>query len=1044
VSDHGSETPATEDEVAELLTFLIADVRGWTVFTQERGDEAAARLARRFATLAREVVASRGGDVIELRGDEALAVFQSARRAIRAAVDLQVRFARETRDDPTLPLPVGIGLDAGEAVRVEGGYRGGALNLAARLCSKASAGEILATQEVVHLARKVDGVRYEDHGALELKGLAEPVRTVRVSPDGEDPAAVMAPYAPVKPPEPMARRRPWPLRSPLRIAATGIVVALIAAGIPFVLSKGGPPLDLGGNAVAILDAQSGDVVGAVDLDTLPGPIAAGGGAVWVADVAGVVSRIDVQTHQVTPIPVGQDLSAIAYGDGAVWVTSAADGTLTRISPETNPPSIVETIPVGAGPTGIAFGGGAIWVANRLDDTVVRVTDNGEIDAVVPVTGSPSGLAYADDTVWVTNASDGAVSRIDAKTATLTDRISVGNGPGDIATGGGAVWVANRLDGTVSEIETDANRVIGLDPTGDGTTGITAGAGAVWVGSEGAGTITKLGGDSAPAVFDLDAAVVDVALAGDQLWVSSRGSPTGHEGGTLTVVARGISSLDPALMLESWLPTLLGNGLVGFKRVAGVDGSSLIPDLATSIPRPTEDGTSYTFQLRPNVVYANGDPVVASDIRRAIERAFVVKSFYTGELMGIVGADACFEATSCDLSDGIDVDDTSTLTFHLVEPDPNFLFALAEPAAFPVPPGTPDHVGNQPIVGTGPYEVDSYVPHEQLDLVRNERFDDWAGDRPGPYADRIVVRLGVADGDFADEVAAGRADYVGNPPLIPPEDLDALMTEHPELLHTYRRVGTFHFFLNTRLPPFDDVDVRRAVNFAVDRREVLERFPFPGSSITCQIVPPGSPGYRPTCPYTIDANPAGTYTARDLERAKDLVAAARVGGTNVTVWEFPAYVNDARYFVSVLDDLGFDAQLKVIDDPDKFFFYVFDSRNDVQTAGLSLNGGPVATPEDALFPITCDAFVPADPERNANAAEFCDPSIDRRIEHAREVQLADPAAALPLWADIDHDVTEQAPWVALATPGWVDVVSQRLGNYEASPIWGILLDQAWVR
>src|SRR5206468_9713629 len=137
---------------ASIRTFLIADVRGYTVFTQERGDEAAALLAGRFAAVAREAVGAFDGTVVELRGDEALAVFDSARQAIRTAIELQRRFVDETVADPRLPLAVGIGLDAGEAVPVEDGYRGGALNLAARLCSLAGPAEILASREVVHLA----------------------------------------------------------------------------------------------------------------------------------------------------------------------------------------------------------------------------------------------------------------------------------------------------------------------------------------------------------------------------------------------------------------------------------------------------------------------------------------------------------------------------------------------------------------------------------------------------------------------------------------------------------------------------------------------------------------------------------------------------------------------------------------------------------------------------------------------------------------------------------------------------------------------------
>ena len=121
-----------------------------------------------------------------MRGDEALAVFDSARQAIRVATDLQEQLVAETIADPTLPLAVGIGLDAGEAVRVGDGYRGGALNLAARLCSLAGPGEVLASREVSHLARKVEGVEYVERGSVRLKGLSDPIDVIRVRPEHED------------------------------------------------------------------------------------------------------------------------------------------------------------------------------------------------------------------------------------------------------------------------------------------------------------------------------------------------------------------------------------------------------------------------------------------------------------------------------------------------------------------------------------------------------------------------------------------------------------------------------------------------------------------------------------------------------------------------------------------------------------------------------------------------------------------------------------------------------------------------------------------
>jgi class 3 adenylate cyclase len=92
------------NDASDLRSFLIADVRGYTRFTNERGDEAASQLAGRFAGLTRAAVAEYGGTLLELRGDEALCVFSSARQAIRAAVELQRRFRERTDGQPAFPL----------------------------------------------------------------------------------------------------------------------------------------------------------------------------------------------------------------------------------------------------------------------------------------------------------------------------------------------------------------------------------------------------------------------------------------------------------------------------------------------------------------------------------------------------------------------------------------------------------------------------------------------------------------------------------------------------------------------------------------------------------------------------------------------------------------------------------------------------------------------------------------------------------------------------------------------------------------------------
>jgi basic membrane protein A len=226
---------------AGINTFLIADIRGYTVFTQERGDEAAAELARAFAGIARAGVEARGGLVVELRGDEALAVFPSARQAMRAAVELQAAFTAHTQAHPDLPMRVGIGLDAGEAVQVESGYRGGALNLAARLCSTAAAGEVLASQQVVHLARRIEGLRFESRGRIPLKGLAEPVEVVRVL-AGDD--------LTTRGPPPRHGRHRRPQRRAVATAVVGLAALAAAVAVFFTTRPSGAAASASGCELA--------------------------------------------------------------------------------------------------------------------------------------------------------------------------------------------------------------------------------------------------------------------------------------------------------------------------------------------------------------------------------------------------------------------------------------------------------------------------------------------------------------------------------------------------------------------------------------------------------------------------------------------------------------------------------------------------------------------------------------------------------------------------------------------------------------------------
>jgi hypothetical protein len=140
--------------------------------------------------LVTEDVETHGGDVVEIRGDEALAVFTSARQAIRCAVALQARFDEEAAIDHDLPLRVGIGLDSGEAVALEnGGFRGAALNVAARLCARAHGGEVIVTDATYRLAGRMEGLTFSDRGRVHLKNISDPIHILQVYREQDAPNA---------------------------------------------------------------------------------------------------------------------------------------------------------------------------------------------------------------------------------------------------------------------------------------------------------------------------------------------------------------------------------------------------------------------------------------------------------------------------------------------------------------------------------------------------------------------------------------------------------------------------------------------------------------------------------------------------------------------------------------------------------------------------------------------------------------------------------------------------------------------------------------
>jgi peptide/nickel transport system substrate-binding protein len=383
------------------------------------------------------------------------------------------------------------------------------------------------------------------------------------------------------------------------------------------------------------------------------------------------------------------------------------------------------------------------------------------------------------------------------------------------------------------------------------------------------------------------------------------------------------------------------------------------------------------------------------------------------------------------------DEAGTVTFRLVAPDPELPYKLALPLAFPVPRRTPlEPVRSVP--GTGPYKVAAFTA-KRLRLDRNPSFREWSpAAQPDGIPDEITWLFGRHDTKRSiRSVLEGRTDFLWQPGTLP-ESLD-LRTRFPSQLRATPALGTFYVVLNERMPPFGDADARRALNFAVDRDEIVRLFGGPESArSTCQILPPGLPAYEPYCPFTAHPSSGGTWTRPDLAKARALVGRSGTRGAQVTLTSSPDVTEPGvgRYVASVLRALGYRVRERSLEEK-RFWPTVNDSRS-IGNAAIVAWFADYATPNAFLSPpFRCAT-------REFPNVGFCNPEIDRVMRRAVTLESTDAQAANALWARIERDLVDEAPWVPLVNPRSDDFVSTRVGNYQYNPVLGPLLSQLWVR
>ena len=1052
------------------VTFLFTDIEGSTRLLKQLRDRYGEALDEHQRIL-RKTFEEHDGHEIDTQGDSFFVAFRRAKDAVAAAVDGQRRLARH-------PWPAGaelrvrMGLHTGEPAASGERYVGLGVHRAARISAAGHGGQVLVSQATRELLRDdpLPDVSLRDLGEHQLKDLDEPERLYQLVAPG-----LGETFPPLKTaaPAPFEGREgelaeaaaeemaaPWrrPGRRTLIAATFGAAVIGVVAGV--LLTQGGgstASASVEPNSVGVINPTTGRVSATASVGTAPGGVATGAGAIWVANTDDdTVSRIDASTNQVDQkIQVGGGPAGVAVGGRFVWVTNGLDATVSRID-TTSDQAVGRRIPVGNGPVGIAYGAKRIWVANSVDGTVSEIDPlSGKVARTLPAVPGATGILVAVGRVWVVSPSAGTVVSLDPKSGQIVDQVPVGVDPVAIAAGDGAIWVANRDGNSVSKIAPQPSAAqVDVIQVGHGPVAIATAQRDVWVANGGDGTLSRIDAatDQVTRIVDLRNPPQALAATEAGIYVAVRSSGLEHRGGTLRVRTGAPDFLDPALAYsgQAWsILSMTNDGLVGFRRVGGIEGVQLVPDLAVALPTPTDGGATYAFRVRRDVRYSTGEVVQPGDFRAAIERLFEARPASAGiqYFSGLVGADRCRPGHACDLSRGIVVDDAQrTVTFHLTAPDGDFLSKLALPFADAVPARTPAPKGashDHALPATGAYLIKEYRRSRSLTLVRNPQFREWSVDaQPAGYPERLSFDFSNDPNSMPDILAVehGQADVApaaGAPPL-PSQQLATLATRYSSQLRLTPSTATNYFFLNTRVSPFEDLRVRRAVNYAFDPRAFIHALGLGRGVPTCQILPPNYPSYRRTCPY----GPGG---AAGVEHARQLVKSAGKAGARVTVWVPSQATRQGRFMANLLGEIGLRAHLKAIGPKAAvpYFGQILDARNHAQ---MGFYGWLADFPSDAGFlpPLFSCASFSTDLRRNGDPSEFCDHAVDRLFARAQAVQAENPGAAPPLWQAAERAILRQAPLVPTFNPEAVAFLAPHVGNFQYHPQWGVLLDQLWLK
>jgi peptide/nickel transport system substrate-binding protein len=503
------------------------------------------------------------------------------------------------------------------------------------------------------------------------------------------------------------------------------------------------------------------------------------------------------------------------------------------------------------------------------------------------------------------------------------------------------------------------------------------------------------------------------------------------GGTLRVVSAEIDSLDPQ---RSYLPgvwnlmRLYARTLVTYSSEPG-HTDELVPDLATDLGTPSEDGLSWTFTLREGVTFESGRPITSRDVKYGIERSFASEVIVGGPTYVVDLLDDPGNQYAGPYQDEapdklglptIETPDDLTVVFRLRSPQPDLPFVMALPSSSPVPieSDTGAGYGSDP-VSSGPYAITSIDPATGILLDRNPQWDPATDDVRTALPDQVIVRTGLSGVERDQALLAGSADLditgtgvQGATTARLTEDEDDPVRDRVDDVTT----GAVRLLaLPTDVAPMDNPDCRAAVAAAVDRRAIQTRL---GGAVNVVRRSELWPRELPGGPEDRDPR------ADDAAARAALKACGQPDGfsTVLAVADTPTGVAAADEVAAELADVGIEAEVRPLS---ASTFYATDVGS---PSNVTANGyGIVLATWTADFPTPGSFLVPLVDGRsiravgNTNYARLDDPAISGLIDQARV------AGSTEAWREVAGAVAAASVYVPLAETRIQLLAGQRLRN-----------------